>query len=434
MAIAFAGCRLPELVHRTPISSSEEIRGWLHDAVRWLAPAFEDVHVMAVQRRRTSAAIDSLGQGLAANRFDGVVLSVRDRDGRREAMSSELTESGVARLVLAFAGTTRSTRGVSFGGAAAVSAPALRGDPRALDDKAVLARLGAITVANSRIIYAANTIDIDDLAMWSVSTSHDREQRIVRLRRSATRVAWNGTRPVVGEAVQAWRGGLDDGDLTTSEMAAAATDATELMTPGSFDDGERDVVLAPSVVAALLDAVRPAADTAAVLTLVDDPTEETAYGGFAFDDAGEGAAPVTLVERGALRGFAKAARRPGGVGELLRMPSHLRLESGDGDREHMLETGFVLEGALGTVARGDRLVLTVARAREVVKGARTGRVFAEVELVGSAAAIYASAAQASREARTISIREERDGEPLWRSIEAPWLRCRGTLRARRRAT
>jgi len=35
------------------------------------------------------------------------------------------------------------------------------------------------------------------------------------------------------------------------------------------------------------------------------------------------------------------------------------------------------------------------------------------------------------ESRTVVIRDERDGEPTWRSIAAPWLRSRGLVRVRR---
>ena len=53
-------------------------------------------------------------------------------------------------------------------------------------------------------------VDVDDAQVWSVSAApgpgagKDREQRLVRVRRSVTRVAWNGTRPVVAEAARGW--------------------------------------------------------------------------------------------------------------------------------------------------------------------------------------------------------------------------------------
>jgi len=49
-------------------------------------------------------------------------------------------------------------------------------------------------------------IDIDDATVWSVAQGRDLEQRLVRVRRSITRVAWNGTRPIVSEASRGWTG------------------------------------------------------------------------------------------------------------------------------------------------------------------------------------------------------------------------------------
>ena len=452
-AALILGCHLPKAQVQQAVAPSDAVRAWLRAAVAWLAPTFPDVHALAVTRRRTTAAIDALGSGVSRSRFDGVVISVRDKAGRRELMSSDLTEAGVARVVLLLLGTVKTAAKLGFGGAPVIGAPKLAGDPSVLDDRELLRRLDGLAtdVASSRIIYAAGLLDIDDATTWSVSPEHDREQRVVRVRRTATRVAWNGTRPVVGEATSAWAGGVDDGALSPVELRRAAIDATELMTPGAFEDGVHDLLLEPSVAAAAIDAAvralftpraqrrpevanRPAVSS--LLTLVDDPTVRGAYGGYAFDDAGAPAAPLALVDGGR---FVSALgpgreRRPGHVGPLAAMPSHLRLAPGTGDPLAMLATGFALEGGTSAVVdpTSDRLVLGVARAREMSGGAATGRVFADVELVGSLSALLASVSELSAPTRTIGLRDEVDGEPTWRSIEAPWLRVRGTVRARRR--
>jgi len=452
-AALILGCHLPQRDMAKPIAPSDAVRAWLRDAVAWLAPAFPEVHALAVSRRRITASLDALGSGVARSRFDGVVLSVRDKTGRREQMSSELSATGVSRAVLSLVGTTKASAGLGFGGAPVIVRPKLAGDPAALEDRDLIRRLDPIAadLASSRIIYAAALLDIDDATTWSVAPDHDREQRVVRVRRIATRVAWNGTRPVVGEATRAWVGGVDAGALSPRELHRAALDATELMTPGAFADGEHELLLEPSVAAAAVDAAVRALFTARALrrpevagrppaspliSLVDDPTAPGAYGGYAFDDAGSLAAPLALVEAGKVTGALGAGRerRPGHVGPLAAMPSHLRLVPGGGDPEAMLATGFVLEGGGAAVvdASSDRITLGVARARERAAGAATGRVYADVELVGSLSALLASVSELSAPTATFGMREELEGEPTWRSIEVPWLRLRGTVRARRR--
>ena len=322
----------------------------------------------------------------------------------------------------------------------------------------LLARVGDIVrldrAMSSRIVYAASLIDIDDAIVWSIAPGRDLEQRLVRVRRVASRVAWNGTRPVVTEAVRAWRGGVDDHTLDAAEIEQATNDALALMTPGTFDDSVRDVVLDPHVAATVVDAaVRALLTTTAgrrpevahrlavgakigspAITLTDDPTTPGAYGGFTFDDAGEPAAPVALVDRGHVAGRLERGLRPGHVGPSEPAASHLRLAPGAIAREALLDDGFSLEGGLGAVVdpASGQVVISIGRARELRKRSPTGRVFADVELVGDLAGLLAAISGASKETTAIGLREDGDGGPMWRSIETPWLRGKGMLRARRR--
>jgi hypothetical protein len=78
-------------------------------------------------------------------------------------------------------------------------------------------------------------------------------------------------------------------------------------------------------------------------------------------------------------------------------------------------------------------VIAVQRALEVEHGQRTGRVYADIELVGDLTTLLGSITDATKATRVIGLRDERDGLPRWRSIEAPWLRARGLVRARRSA-
>ena len=79
------------------------------------------------------------------------------------------------------------------------------------------------------------------------------EQRITRVRKSITRVAWNGTRPIISEVARAWAGAADDQDLSDADLATAREHALALMTPTAFPDGDHPVTLDPSMVAQLMD-------------------------------------------------------------------------------------------------------------------------------------------------------------------------------------
>jgi TldD protein len=448
----------------TPERVSGEVRTWLRDAVARLAAAFPVVHVLAVARQRTTAAMDVLGTGVARARRDGVVLSVRDREGRwREQVTSALTQAGVAAAVAALAGRSGRRASLDLG-----APPPLPRPPAALDDRALGARCERIAQAdrkiNSRIIYAAALVDIDDAHVWSISPAHDREQRLVRVRKQALRAAWSGTRPVVTEAERGWIGGVDDRELGRDAVERATEDALRLMTPGAFEDKERVVILDPAVAASLVDAGvralftsaaarrpevrrrladRGAAPLPAILTLADDPTAPGAYGGFRFDDEGVPAAPIVLVDGGKLAGVladrASGAgggrgRRPGHVGPVEPAPSHLRLAPGPLAHEALRDDGLILEGARGTVVdpSTDRVVIGAARAYELKGGEPTGRVYADVELAGELDALLGSVTGVASDPVALPYRDEQGGEPRWRSVEAPHLRARGFVRARRR--
>ena len=73
------------------------IRTWLKEAVSILVGAgFDAPHALAVSRRRTTAAIDVLGTGVARGRCDGVVFTVREKSGLvREQVTNDLSRDGV---------------------------------------------------------------------------------------------------------------------------------------------------------------------------------------------------------------------------------------------------------------------------------------------------------------------------------------------------
>ncbi|MBA3464051.1 MAG: hypothetical protein H0T46_29105 [Deltaproteobacteria bacterium] len=457
LLLAF-GCSAPaQQVRRVPIVR-DDVRTWLRDAVSRLATVYPQVHALAVTRRRTTAALDIIGRGVARTRRDGVVISIRDKDGvRREYATAELTKAGVNAAWRALAGGKLAAKDLVF-----PEPPRPGAEPMEIPDHALRNRVGAIMrgdkSGSTRIVYAAALIDIDDVTVWSIAPGMDLEHQSRRVRKRVVRAAWNGSRPSVSEVERGWVGEVDDHHLTEEQVTNASLNAMLLMTPGAFSDGESTVVLEPAVTASIVDAAvrglftsssarRPevarrlalgAAVAAPALTLVDDPRAPGAYGGFPFDDEGVPAAAITLLDQGKVAGRLASgrARRPGHVGLLAPSSSHLRLVPGIGSRLALYTDGWLLEGKVSATfdPASDRMVVAVARAKEITAGNLSGRVYADVELVGDLGPLLANVSGVAEEAETSVIREEIGGEPMWRSITAPWMRTRGKLRARRRQT
>lgn len=437
----------------------DQVASWLRDAAERLAGVFPSVQVLAVSRSRATAAIDVLGAAVARERRDGVVLVARDVAGHtRERVTSALTPAGIEAAVRALVGTSTRRRALTAPPTTALPPPSLVIDDLALSDRAA-ALAGHDRAMSSRIVYAASLLDLDDEIVWSIGTDHDRVARSQRVVKRVIRAAWNGTRPVVTEYARGWVGAVDAVALDHATVERTTLDALELMTPGTFEDTERTVLLAPEVAAMLLEATaralltvtaasRPELVTRVVagtpigsplVTLVDDPRARGAYGGMQFDDAGTLAGALPLIQSGTIAALLSdrpgggRSRRPGHVGLSEAAPSHLRMLAGTSDPDTMLVDGMRLEGPQGvTVSVGSqRVVLGAARARELRGGQRTGRVYADVELVGELPDLLAAIAAVGTTTTTVPFRDEVDGEPRWRSVEAPAILVKGFVRARR---
>jgi hypothetical protein len=455
LLLAF-GCGAPLQQARRAPQVRNDVRTWLRDAVSRLVTVYPQVHALAVSRKRTTAAIDILGTGVARTRRDGVVFTIRDKDGMwREHATAELSRDGVQAAVRALAPGSLKPADLVF-----PQPPPPPKEPVEVADDALRNRVGAIMrqdkSGSSRIVYAAALIDIDDVTLWSIGPGMDLEHQVRRVRKRATRAAWNGSRPSVSEVERGWVGDVDDQELSEEDVTNASLNAMLLMTPGTFEDGEKTIVLEPSVSATIIDAAvsglmtstaarRPevtrrlalgAAVVSPQLTLIDDPRAPAAYGGFPFDDQGEPSARVVLLDQGKVAGRLSRPRRPGHIGPLAPTPSHLQVIAGTTKRRDLVGEGWLLEGKVGAVfdPASDRIVVAVARARELKAGGTTGRVYADVELVGDLAAVLSGVTGVAEESETTVIRQEVGGEPMWRSIQAPWLRTRAMVRARRRAT
>ncbi|MBA2543625.1 MAG: hypothetical protein H0V17_28545 [Deltaproteobacteria bacterium] len=468
-ALGCSGTQKPTSVVAEAVADRDSVRTWLREAVSRLRAVFPTVHALAVERLRSTAASDVLGTGLAHARRDGVVLVVRDEAGLwREQVSSDLTRQGVANAVRALVGTSRKTVSIDFG-----PVPPASEVPRSFTDGELRNRVEAITRkrVDSRVVYGVSLLDIEDTWVFSIAPGRDLEHRARRVRQSVIRAAWNGPRPVVGSVERGWVGKLVDPRALGESDAERATEfALEMMTPAPFPDGRHTVLLDPSVTASLVDAgVRALLTTAAarrpevqrgiaiggtvaspLLTVIDDPTTRGSYGSFTFDDEGELAAPLTLIDKGRLTGVLGdrvgggrgRGLRAGHVGAVEPSPSHLRVVAGPTPHGDLRDDGFLIEGALGAIVDPGttRVVIAAARARVIKGGKPTGHVFPDVELVGDLGLLFGSVTGVSSDSERFDLRDERDGEPRWRSVEAPWLRIPlgdakqpGVVRARQQA-
>jgi predicted Zn-dependent protease len=450
------------------VADRNAVRAWLREAVSRLRVVFPTVHALAVERLRSTGASDAQGTSVAYARRDGVVLTVRDEAGAwREQVTSDLSRTGVAAAVRALIGTSKKLASVDFG-----PAPPEPDVPKAFTDAELRNRVEAITRrrVDSRVVYGVSLFDVEDTWVFSIAPGRDLEERVRRVRQSVIRAAWNGARPAVGAVERGWTGQLvDPRALGEADAQRATESALELMTPAAFPDGKHTLLLDPSVTASLVDAgTRALLTTSAarrpevkrgiaegatiaspLVTLVDDPTTRGSYGGFSFDDEGERAAPLTLIDKGRLAGVLGdragggrgRGRRPGHVGAVEPAPSHLRVMPGTTAHDALQDDGFRLEGALGAIVDPGttRVVIAASRARVIKGGKATGHVYPDVELIGDLGLLFSTVSAVSSNSQVFDLRDERDGEPRWRSLETPWLRIPlgdpkqpGVVRARRR--
>ena len=302
---------------------------------------------------------------------------------RREQVTNDLTRDGHPR------GGARARRQSEGREGRLRAMPPIATPPtpiRDLTDSQLLARVAAMAgrdrEVSSRIVYSA------------ARDRHRRRARVVGRSRAAISSsgsfacasrsrASRGTARARCRArpSRAWTGGVDDQDLSDDDSSRAREDALALMTPRAFDDGEHAFVLEPGVAAAIDSTaaratalrehrrlVRPA--------LVDRRRSERgdAYGGYQFDDRGEPARAVTLVDHGKSSCRARFGRRgPATSACSIAQPSHLRVAPGTATQNRSARRGLHARGRARRERRSDErslVIVAVARARELAKAGR----------------------------------------------------------------
>jgi len=257
-------CRHP--APRAPVSVRPEqdvagLRARLREVVVRLTGSFARVGGLAAARTHTVVGADAGGRTVRQESRSSLVLFGVDAAGRRfERVTDDLSAERMHALGdELIAGRGRSNRVIQVARPIerryrAPDDPARAGDDQWVAHAVELYRR-AEGAGSSRIVYRAGYLEVDDASVWFFGDAGEGFQRLVRTRAGALMVAWNGSRPVAATAEVAAPIGLAAaGQVTDDDIAAAAARAEELMTPTAAPRGELEVVLDPSVTAAVVDA------------------------------------------------------------------------------------------------------------------------------------------------------------------------------------
>jgi hypothetical protein len=443
-----------------------DVRGLLHRAVERLRGTFAAVRAHAVVASRVTAALDLRGRGVVRARHAAVVFRLEDATGRVvERALAELSEDAIDALVKDLVPGKPAVRSIDFG-TPRKDGP-VGGAARVLEDADWLAvPVKLVTegekVSNSRVVYRGAWVDTDDATIWHVAAAEgaravDREQRLVRSRAGLLMVSWSGTSPTIGQVERGAVGGPERVVVSDDDLNRVADGALELTTPGSVPAGPAVVVLRPDVVARIADvaigdlmttaawrrrdlAARAALGTklaAAAVTVTSDP-DPARYGGYHFDDEGVAAVAAPLIEAGVLRGPVGAGLRPGHTGAVRPRIGHLAWAPGTVAEDDLIDDlaeAWVIEQAGDAHVDPAAWTVTIeaGRARRVKNGARTGHVYADVELTAELPALLAGVTRIGAAVETVIARDGDAADARWRSVAAPAVVSRATL-APRRAT
>lgn len=475
-------------------AGSEEVRRWLREAVDLAGERWPAVEGVAMRHEHAAASLDVVSASAGMARQSGAVLAAVDEVGRRfEVSGAQLDREGLlalARHLHELADAQRrparagqpGERGEARGAAAATARSSGGGgeDDRLLAFSAAELRRQAEELAaradrhgSSRIVYRGAGTDLDATTVWHVSGERELTQQLMRRRDAVAVVAATSGRPTGTEVASgrsavrltgsgaAGENGLGLEGPSEAELALGIERVLRLTTPAAIAGGATEVVLDPSLVGAIFEALlaavaapehagaraRWAARTTATKTaapragwqLLSTPSAARAYGGYVFDDTGALAAPLPLLRDGRLVAPADSAPgqrlRLGHVGDFSFAPRHLEVAAAGAPLEALIgavRAGYALEG--GGLARvdfaADRVIAHAGLARELSRGTYSGRAFAEIELSASLGDFLASISGWSAQRRALSRRELIEGWPRFWSAELPWLLGRATIRPR----
>jgi predicted Zn-dependent protease len=406
-----------------------DIRQQVRELVAGLSRRFEYAAALVAVRRQGEARVDAAWRSCARTRQATAVFTVGDRKQIRERAADDLTAAGLA-AAAAELGATGSASG-EFGAPRDFPA-SLRRDPRKVSNwleplDQLFARAGRR--GGSRIVHREAYLEVDDTELVFVGDGRDMAQRTVRVRAGVAFIGASGPVTHIDRAERSGTMGLEALDLADDDLARAAASSLAPLIARPAPERDGPVVLDATATAALFyQCLGPALTgdrwhrgtsaaaqlvghpiAAPLLTVVDDPSLASGYGSYHFDDEGVLAQPTTLIEDGVLRsplthrasaaalGRAPTAngRRIDHRGPAAPRPSNLLLRPGSGSQADLIsgiDRGLLLEGALGATAATQpwTFAVRVARAREIVRGRLSGRLYGPCVLCGPLPAALAA--------------------------------------------
>lgn len=417
--------------------------------------AWPSARVLARAHLHTFAATDVLGPAAAQQQHAAAVLSISATDGQLlERVSTGLGEQELVAAARALA--AEATRRKLTADAPAPAPVATRDEqaPRTPSAAAMAAHVAKLAesadrLGSSRIIYRGAGLDLDATTSWVGTAAGVTRHHQLRQRSAVALVAFHGTAPrgrevFFGHSLPPGTQALVEGP-TPEALTAAAERLLRLSTPAPLEAGMAEVVLAPSLVSHLCEALAaalPRASTAVLGTLAraassarapwqlrSAPETPGAYGGYLIDDHGQAArSQALLVERPEPPPPVRAAL----WGEHSTAPRHLTLTAPATDLTGALERGFWLEESEGAFVdlRADRVVLRARIALEFARGAPTGRAYADVAARARLSELLASFGAFGAAELTRCERLERAGVPSFASSQMPAVLARLELSPR----
>lgn len=403
-------------------------------------------HVLARFHTHAAAATDVLGPSAAQQQHAAAVLSITSASGQLiEHVCTGLGEQELVAAARALAAEAASRKLIA-GAPARAPEPITAGDeptPRTWSAAAMAAHIDKLAEAadqlgSSRIIYRAAGVDLDATTTWIGTAAGVTRHHQLRQRSAVALVAFHGSAPRGREVFTGQT--LPQGALALAEgpapevLAAAAERLLRLSTPGPLEAGTAEVVLAPSLVSHLCEALAAALPSASAATLGvlaraaasarapwqlhSAPQAPGAYGGYLVDDHGQRARDRALLVESPQP---LPPVREGLWGELSSAPHHLALVAPTSELTGALQRGFWLEESerAHVDLRADRVVLRARTALELAGGAPTGRAYADVTARAKLSELLASFGGFGGAELTRCDRLDHAGVPSFASARMP---------------
>ncbi len=251
----------------------------------------------------------------------------------------------------------------------------------------------------SRVVYRSSYLHSVHTELRFLSRKQNLRTKSQRTRGGVVMGAWAGGEIATSHAQVSGQGGPKIATLSSDAIASTAEHTLSHLHARSAPSGQQEVLLSPEAATHL--AYNAIAKSPVSLPnsgdykfrLVDDPS--VGYGAMIYNDAGQRATIQTLVGEGGGPLSQSTRTRLTSNGTAQAQPSHVRLKAGIDNLASLVErvqTGVLLEGPelCQLDSRGERFAIICSRAREILNGRFTGRLFARTMTTGNTSEFIAN--------------------------------------------